>query len=147
MICIIQYSIFTMISSVYAPNFPHMENGMAFVRRLLITFLTGFAFATGVNLFVFPMTSRMIAGKQIAGMLGLFKVSLAAHGQYMSAITDAIHTSHGKGERGRTVPPDVDAKAKALKANTAAIGGLFSKLRMELTFAKREIGYGKLGPD
>ena len=147
MICIIQYSIFTIISSIYAPNFPNMAAGMSFVRRLLTTFLTGFAFGTGVNLLIFPMTSRGIVEKQIAGMLGLMKGSLMAQGQYMAAIGDAQRLANGKDGKDGTDPAGVNAKAKALKGNTTALGGIFAKIKMEITFAKKEIGYGKIGPE
>lgn len=146
MIAVIQYTIFTMIASTYAPHFPDMEAGMEFVERLLISFLTGFGIATGVNLFVVPITSRMIAGKQFSGLLGLLKGGLASHGTVMHAITNAHEqVSENKG----TAPDlaDVKTKAQELRKNLAAVGELYGKARLELGFAKKEFGYGKLGPD
>ena len=118
MIVTIQFSIFAIISCVYAPRFPTMDAGKGFVRRLLITFLTGFAFGTGVNLCIFPMTSRMVISKQIAGMCGLLKASIMAQGAYMQAVGEAKDPSEEK------------AKAGALKATRTALGGLFSSKKV-----------------
>ena len=143
MLSIIQYTIFTIVASVYAPTFPTMHYGMAFVRKLLVTFLTGFGIGTGVCLFVVPITSRMIAVKQFTGLLGLSKAALMAHGSFMHAITEA-NVATNKGE----VPDvtDISAKGKALKENLTKIGGLFSKAKLEVGFAKKELGWGKLTP-
>ena len=146
MVSVIQYSIFTIVASSYAPSFPNMEAGMSFVRRLLITFLTGFGVGTGVNLVVFPMTSRTIATKQFGGMLGLMKAALGAHGTFMAAVTEANQkVSDSNGARPDTT--DVVAKAKALKQNLTALGELFSKAKLEISFAKKELGFGKLSPE
>ena len=146
MISTIQYSIFTMVASTYAPQFPTMKAGMSFVRRLLITFLTGFGLGTGVNLIIFPITSRTIVAKQFGGILGLMKASLGGHGEFMTAVTAANQSVvDTKGKKPDTA--DVVAKAKALKGNLTALGGLFSKVKLEMSFAKKELGYGKLTPD
>ncbi|RMD45036.1 hypothetical protein DV735_g205, partial [Chaetothyriales sp. CBS 134920] len=141
---LIMHMIFIIIVAVYAPLFPTMEVGLKFIRLLLVVFLTGFAFAFGVNVFIFPISSRMIADKQIAGMLGLISAALNAHADYMSALRNAQ-----KNDLPGTESKEVDeltTKAKALKGNISAIGALLSKLRLEINFAKKEIGYGKIGP-
>ncbi len=146
MISVIQYSIFTLVASTYAPRFPNMAAGMSFVRRLLITFLTGFGIGTGVNLVVFPMTSRTTAMKQFGGMLGVIKAALIAHGTFMESVTEANQkVSANKGAKRETA--DIKAKANALKQNLTVLGELFAKAKLEITFAKKEIGYGKLSPE
>ncbi|RMZ77624.1 hypothetical protein DV738_g4309, partial [Chaetothyriales sp. CBS 135597] len=141
---LIIHMIFVIIVAVYAPIMPSMKIGMEFIRLLLVVFLTGFAFAFGVNVFIFPITSRMIANKQIAGMLGLISGALNAHADYMAALRNAQ-----KENLDSATSKEVDElaiKAKALKGNISAIGALLSKLRLEINFAKKEIGYGKIGP-
>ena len=140
----IQYSIFAIVTSTYAPSFGTMSAGESFVRRLLLTYLTGFGFATGVSLFVVPITSRAVAEKQIAGMLGLMKASLAAQGTYMESLTES-HRLRDKDDAGKG-EASVEAKAGVMRANVGALGGLFAKLKLETGFAKKEIGYGKLRP-
>lgn len=56
-----QYCVFTIVISEYAPSFATVHAGLEFVWRMLLTFLTGFALAAGVNLFIFPLTSRSLA--------------------------------------------------------------------------------------
>jgi Putative ER transporter, 6TM, N-terminal/Fusaric acid resistance protein-like/Aromatic acid exporter family member 2 len=160
----IQYGIFTMVASIYAPQFPDMTVGMSFVKRLLETFLTGFGIATGVSLFIFPVTSRTVAGKQIGGLLALMKATIGAHGRYLHAISTTRHDSLGdlsqRGTAEQTAQADGKAKekeqisasqfsseAKTMQKLLSQIGGLFGKIELELKFAKREVAYGKLKPE
>jgi Putative ER transporter, 6TM, N-terminal/Fusaric acid resistance protein-like/Aromatic acid exporter family member 2 len=145
MLPIIQYCIFTLVASTYAPHFPDMTTGMDFVRRLLITFLTGFAIGTGVCLLVLPMTSRTIALKQYGSILGMMKGALVAHSSFMEAVTDANQkVSDSKGANIDT--SDLSARGKALKENMTKTAELFTKVKLEMSFAKKEIAYGKFGP-
>lgn len=126
----------------------------AFIRRLLIAFLTGFGLATGVSLFIFPVTCRKVVVKEMTGYLGLLKAAIAAHKNY-------IHTLEGKDMFGQTVTPtnetgDRSDKVKkkqakpevvAVKKTIAGIQALHGKLTADLAFAKREVAYGKLTPD
>ena len=141
----IQYSIFAIVTSVYAPSFGTMSAGESFVRRLLLAYLAGFGLATIVSLLVIPITSRAVAEKQIAGMLGLMKASLAAQGAYMKALTDS-HRPKDKEDAGEG-DASIEAKAGVMRGNVVALGGLFAKLRLEIGFAKKEMGYGKLKPE
>ena len=140
----IQYSIFAIVTSTYAPSFPNMVAAESFVRRLLLAYLTGFGFATGISLLVIPITSRAIAEKQTAGMLGLMKASLAAQGAYMKALTES-HRPKSK-EDASEGEKSIETKAAVMRGNVVALGGLFAKLRLEIGFAKKEMGYGKLKP-
>jgi hypothetical protein len=146
MISIIQGSIFVIIASTYAPTFPNMDAGMNFVRRMLITYLTGFGIATGVNLIVIPLTSRLTTAKQYAGLLGLMKLALVTQGSFMETVGNAHQrTTDNKGAE--TDTSDVKKKAQELKTNLLKVSELFSKTKIELSFAKKEFGIGKLGPD
>lgn len=137
MLPIIQFSIFTIVASVYAPSFPTMEPGMTFVRRLLIAFLTGFAIATGVSLFVVPITSRSSTEKQMGGLLNLFKGCIAAHGAYMSSISNSMGDQASQEEK---------EQAAKLQGLILAAGQLFGKIKLEVGFARKEIAYGHLKP-
>lgn len=50
-------SIFTIVSLSYGVIFPNMSAAISFMERLLEAFLTGFALATAVHIFVFPTSS------------------------------------------------------------------------------------------
>lgn len=136
MISMIQFSIFTIVASVYAPQFPNMAAAELFVRRLLISFLTGHAIGTGVSLLILPVTSRGTASKQMGGLLNLLKACIASQGAYMASI------SHGAKETGAE-------KAAAAKLQGVLQGAteLLGKVKLELGFARKEIAYGKLAPE
>ena len=124
----------------------------AFIQRLLEAFLTGFGIATGVSLFIIPVTCRKVVVKEMTGYIGLLKGAIAAHKGY-------IHSLEGSDMFGQTYTPDTEdgddkerkPKAKpevaAVKKLTGALQELHGKLTADLAFAKREVAYGKLTPD
>ena len=171
----IVYAIFTVVASVYAPGFPNMAASESFVKRLLEAFLTGFGIAAAVSFFIFPVTSRTITTKQVAGFLKLLQLSLNSHANYMTSIspeerksrveayadhapvidekeTKEPHKHHifhhkPKAESAKQVDAKLSAEAAAMKGVLFQIGALFGKLHVEVGFAKREIAFGKLRPE
>ncbi|KIW33378.1 uncharacterized protein PV07_00235 [Cladophialophora immunda] len=155
----IQFSIFVVVASTYTPTFPNMTAGISFVKRLLKVFLTGYALATAVSLFVIPFSSRLIAKKQIAGVLNLMKASLSIHTAYLHGITTSQTGSPGLlDENGNPLPlhenPEARVSMKAaeeaaqnLKVTIQKATQLFGQLKLEIGFAKKEIGWGKLQPE
>ncbi|KAK5079207.1 hypothetical protein LTR64_002373 [Lithohypha guttulata] len=135
-ISVIQYSIFTIVASVYAPMFPNMAAGMSFVRRLLISFLTGHAIGTGVSLFVLPVTSRGTVSKQLAGLMNLLKACIASQGAYLGSL------SHDGQENEKE-----KAAAAKVRSTLTAASELLGKVKLELGFARKEIAFGKLSPE
>jgi hypothetical protein len=123
-----------------------MTAGIAFVKRLLETFLTGLAIATGVSFVVFPVTCRKIVFKEFAGYLGALQGSLKAHQAYLQSLEDPDCLA-------KSVITNTDGKASltpealAVKAAIGGITALHGKLQGDLPFAKREIALGKLGAD
>jgi hypothetical protein len=154
LIVCIQFTIFITVSHTYAANFPTMEAGMNFVDRLLKTFLTGYALATGVAFFIIPISSRMIAKKQSAGMLNLMKASLTLHGAYMRAVgagglkRGGVHGDEEVGNAETDQPAQAATEAaQKLKTTLQKASQLFGQLKLEVGFAKKEIGWGKLQPE
>ena len=154
---VIVYSIFANVASVYAPNFPTMAAGIAFTKRLLEAFFTGFAIATGVSLFIFPMSLRTIFFKQSAGFIAAAQGTLKAQIAYLQTLEskDMFRTptesdqdekieKPSKHKRAKAAEPYGSAEARALKAANGALGELYGKLHADVTFAKREMGWGKL---
>ena len=151
----IMASIFTNVASVYAPIFPTMYAGRKFVERLLEAFLTGFAIATGVSLFIYPTTVRMTFFKQSTGMIQLIQETLKAQLAYFQCLerVDILALQSEVEERGNHSPKSGLAKLKAssetqkLKGSIGGLRELHSKIHAELTFAKREMAWGKLDAD
>lgn len=57
---VIIFSIVTIVAFAYGPIFTTVAAMNAFVKELLIAFLTAFGIATGVNLFIIPVSSRAV---------------------------------------------------------------------------------------
>ncbi|KAK5047031.1 hypothetical protein LTR84_006973 [Exophiala bonariae] len=155
----IQYCVFTLIVSTYAPTFPTMGAGMNFIQRLLKVFLTGQALATGVALFILPISSRMLSSKQMVGVLKLLEKSLSIHSAYLHGIT--THRAHdtdtfddngfakttANNPQGLASIEKAEQDAKNLKLSLQQASQLFAQLKIEISFAKKEIGWGKLLPE
>ncbi|TID19071.1 MFS transporter [Venturia nashicola] len=142
----IMYSIFVIVTCTYSPQFPTMNYGISFMRRLLETFLTGFAVAAAVHFVVFPVTCRKVVLKEFAGYLGALQGGLKAHQTYLHSLEDPDNFA-------KAFVSDVDsttkptAEAAGVRAAIGSITALHGKLQGDLPFAKREIALGKLGPD
>jgi hypothetical protein len=67
---VIMYSIFTNVAFTYGPLFPTIGAGVSLIKQLLEGFLTAYAIATGVNLFIIPVSSRTVVFKEFTGYLG-----------------------------------------------------------------------------
>lgn len=65
-----------------------MTYGIIFMKRLLETFLTGFAVAAGVHFVVFPVTCRRIVFKEFAGYTAALQGGLKAHQAYLHSLED-----------------------------------------------------------
>lgn len=143
--CII-LAVFTNVAMVYGPQFSTMAQAEAFALKLLYGFLTGFAVATGVSLFIFPLTSREVVFKGMAGYISSLRGALQANLEYMHSLEEedpfAVARTNTLGDH---VPKS--EKARAFKQKLAGLGALHAKLSTDLPFAKREIAIGKLGPD
>lgn len=127
----------------------------AFIARLLEAFLTGFAIATGVSLFIIPVTSRKVVFKEVTGYIGLLRGALGAHKAYIHSLetTDVFGKTYippqdeDAKRKEKTAKPKIKPEIAAIKKMTGALQELHGKLTADLPFGKREIAYGKLTPD
>jgi len=152
---IMLYSIFAGVSGVYAPQFPDMTVAESFVKKLLLAFIAGFAIATIINLFVFPITSRQVVLAQMGAYLASIKAVLEAEKDYLVSMetlqekesADTGSGSSGKLSKVKTVQEkqgEIVAATKGLKDVISGVTTLHGKLAQDLTFAKREVAFGKL---
>jgi hypothetical protein len=125
----------------------------AFIARLLEAFLTGFALATGVSLFIIPVTSRKVVMKEVTGYIALLRGSLSAHKAYIHSMEHSdmfakTYVPEAKDkENSKDTKPKMKPEVAAIKKMVGSIQELHGKLTADLPFAKREIAYGKLSPD
>jgi len=116
--------------------------------------LTGLALSLGVNLLFFPVSSRMVLFKELAGAIGLLRKAVSLQKAYlvrlesddMFAVVTRTATSpllqDGNGGHPRLTK---EAKAAmALKQVTDQMGELAGKLNTDIVFAKRDIAWGHL---
>ncbi|EOA87360.1 hypothetical protein ACJQWK_10179 [Exserohilum turcicum] len=145
------YAIFVNVAATSGILFRTVPQCEAFIKRLLIIFLTGLGIATGVSLLIIPVTSRKVVMKEFAGYIGLLKGALGAHKTYLHSLEDGDMYAQkyvpderdGKKHQTRKDKPEI----AAIKTMTRSLQELHGKLSADLPFAKREIAYGKLTPD
>ncbi|KAL8808256.1 MAG: hypothetical protein Q9200_004348 [Gallowayella weberi] len=156
---VIMYSIFTNVASTYAPQFATMTQGIAFARRLIEAFLTGFAIAIGVSFLVFPLTSRTVVFKTMTAYIGALRGALKAQSSYLESLEDtsAFGTPPQRDEgiqdtdkklrkphKPKESHDQLSPQANTLKAAVASLGELHGKATTDMAFAKREVAFGNL---
>ncbi|KAL2280846.1 hypothetical protein FJTKL_12162 [Diaporthe vaccinii] len=156
---VIIYSIVVNISCTFGPEFPTLAVAEAFIQRLLTAIFMGLAIATAVSLIVFPVSSRQVVAKQMAGVLGLFKKSIVLEKQYLQGLEkedmfalEITETSAGRSEperkggkkdKGPKLTKEQN-NALALRGTIGAIRELMGKIYGDMKFAKRDIAWGHL---
>lgn len=69
----IMFSIFTNVAFTFGPIFTKMSEAEAIIKELLEGFLTAMAVATGVSLFIFPVSSRTVVSKEYVDYIQLIR--------------------------------------------------------------------------
>ncbi|KAF2861628.1 hypothetical protein K470DRAFT_214617 [Piedraia hortae CBS 480.64] len=143
----LQMIIFANVAAVYGARFATMIQAQAFIRRMLLSFLSGQAIAAGVSLFIFPFSSRQIVFKIIPEYLSTIQAVVSSHLDYLHSLEDvdafALHRINTAGEEDTAQ----SAEAKYFHTKVNELSALHAQLGAELPFAKREISLGKMGPD
>lgn len=151
---IITYSILVNVACTYGPFLQTVPQAEAFVKKLVAAMLTGLALSLGVNLFFFPVSSRMVVFKEMAGAIGLMRKTVSLQKAYlvrlesddMFAVVTRTTTSPLL-QDGKDGNPRLTKEAKAamaLKQVTDQLGELAGKLNADMVFAKRDIAWGHL---
>ena len=74
---VIIYSILVNISATFGPSMTTTIAAEQFIKQLLAPMLVALDLATAVNLFVFPVSSRMVVCKEFAGAIGLLRKTVS----------------------------------------------------------------------
>jgi hypothetical protein len=119
-----------------------MIYGKTFAKLLLQSQLIGLGVATGVSLFIIPVSCRTIILKQITRYLGGLQECFEAYKTLLQSLEnqDAMSDLLIIGRKPRP-------EAAAVTGATNALTALHGQIQTDLPFAKREIAYGKLSPD
>lgn len=142
----IMWAVLANVAMTYGPQFSTMIQAEAFIKKLLTTFLTGFAIATGISLLIFPHTSRQVVFKQMSAYISSLRGAVQANLKYLESLEEtdmfAAQRTNTAGEK-----PPRSKEAQDFKQQVQGLAGLHAKLGADLPFAKREIAMGRLGPD
>ncbi|KAF2667026.1 hypothetical protein BT63DRAFT_427445 [Microthyrium microscopicum] len=138
----IMFCILTTVSTMNSPLFPTMTYAITFIKTLLKAVFLGLGIATGVALFIVPVASRTIVGKIFTGLLMSIKGCLTSYG----ALLKSFESEDAMADM-LVADREPRAEVKAARAAIKGTSALQAKLQVELPFAKREVGIGKLGPD
>lgn len=153
----VAFSIFASVTITRAGTFITLSEGLDFISRLLKGFMIGFAIATGVSLFIFPITSRGNVFHDIKEYVSSVEGVLEAQKSFAegSAAT-GLFSGNGFLRRARTAmdtrdmqsetDTDLQCKQKRLQAAMNKLNGLHSKMHADLFYSKEEIAWGKLSP-
>jgi hypothetical protein len=152
----ILYSIFVSVAMTYGTQFPNMTYSISFMKMLLEAFLAGFAIATGVSLFIIPVSSRQVVLKEMTGYMMCLGGLLQAQTAYMQSLekydprdgAKKSESTNSKSKNGRTEDatnsPFLTAQVQKVQEMLQKTFELHTKLPGDLEFAKREIVFGKL---
>jgi len=171
---VILFSILVNVASTFGTRMPTVTVAEHFIQELITAMLTGLALAAGVNLLVIPISSRMVVFKEFAGAIGLLRKALGLQKKYMVGLEEldmfAVVTHQAtmeareatkrdkkkkkkKKKKKATEPDEADTQpsmtkeaaiAKELKAAVAQVREMSGKIQADITFAKRDIAWGKL---
>ena len=154
---VIAYSIFVNVGLTYGPSFPNMAAGISFAKRLLEAFLTGFAIAAAVSLFVFPLTVRMGFLKQAAGFIRAVQNTLKAQNSYLQTLEkkdmfrkpqgvedEPTNGKLGKGRKAKNHVAVLTPEHERLTTAIGALGEVYGKMYADKPFVKREAAFDKL---
>ncbi|KAI1124338.1 hypothetical protein F5Y10DRAFT_31356 [Nemania abortiva] len=163
---VIVYSILTNISCTFSPMITSNAAFESIVRRLYTAMLLGFAFAAGVSLLVFPVSSRAVWAAQLKAAIQLLQGAVKQEKAYLQSLEredmfaipadicaathvsdsgDSVDTASEEKRKNKAKPePRSTAEAKAIKDTMFNLRLLTSKIYVDLPFAKRDIAWAKL---
>jgi hypothetical protein len=152
----VAFAIFAGITLTRAPQVPSVTIGLDFIKELLLAFLFGFTIATGVSLFILPITNRrnFFMGTQkyaatIEAILGAQKDHVRAHHDHLarqsrSRAFDLPQQEQPQNSGYRISSQRDESKANRLKSAMISLIGIHDNLHGDLVYAKNEIAWGKL---
>ncbi|KAL2131186.1 hypothetical protein VTI74DRAFT_5434 [Chaetomium olivicolor] len=155
---VITYSILVNVSTTFGPIMNTVPAATLFIQELLTAMLAALALAFGVNILVFPVSSRLVVFKEMAGAIGLLRKTVSLQKAYLASLTSSAASdgavltetflSKGDGdvheEQGEPELTKKAQAAKALEETGAQLRELAGKLHADIPFAKRDIAWGKL---
>ncbi|KAK4226098.1 hypothetical protein QBC38DRAFT_240235 [Podospora fimiseda] len=150
---VIVYSILVNVATTNGPFMTKVSTAETFVKQLMTSMLVALALCLGVNLLVFPISSRLVVFKEFEGAIGLLRRTVSLQKAYLvsiesedmfATVTRTNTTAAGlkKGEKPRLTKEE--KAATALRETGGKLRELAGKLHADVPFAKRDFAWGKL---
>lgn len=156
----VAFSIFSCVTITRGGAFITVDEGLSFITRLLKGFMLGFAIATGVSLFILPITSRGHVFQDIKSYVSQIETVLQAQISFVKrSSTSGVWTGdQGLLERTRSAQSgrsgnggnesnnvsSLESKKQQLAASMGKLNALHGKLQSDLFYSKDEFAWGKL---
>ncbi|EHY56249.1 uncharacterized protein HMPREF1120_04338 [Exophiala dermatitidis NIH/UT8656] len=158
----VAFSIFPGVALTHAVQFSTVEQGLGFIKQLLIAFLLGFSIATGISLLIVPISSRCNVLKDIIAYAQVIDNVFEAQKAYIqiaegptglkgATISDngvdvqfSERHDHQHPLRKTTDGADTNEKQSELNRSMAALIAIHDKLANDLILAESEMAWGKL---
>ncbi|KAK1142624.1 hypothetical protein N8T08_007428 [Aspergillus melleus] len=153
----VAFSIFCSVTITRAGTFVTLSEGLSFIARLLKGFMIGFAIATGVSLFILPITSRGDVFHDVRGYVAQIDALLKAQIDFLIGSEDVwtggkgllSRTRTARSMRGAEAPGEsgLEGKRKRLAAGMGKLNALHGKLQSDLFYSTDEFAWGKLSAE
>lgn len=132
--------IYLIVALTSGVNLQTMDAAMEFSDKLLVNFMLGLSVATGVSLFVFPLSCRTVFFESVSNYFATMRKTIKTQQTFLSAMRERDPWCTGPGE----------ADIAELTAHKKALEGLYAAaadVRGNLEFAGKEPAWGNLNKD
>ncbi|KAH7139665.1 hypothetical protein B0J13DRAFT_558318 [Dactylonectria estremocensis] len=153
---IVASSIFALVALTRAGNWVTVDQGLAFIVRLMKTFLIGFAIPTGVSLLILPRTCREGVFKDTRNFVRETNAVLQALTEFVDTAsrssfltrqkTHVISEDDASSQDDAEMPAEVKfskARSRLIKASDT-LNALDAKIQAGLKYSRNEMAWGKL---
>ena len=138
----VAFSIFVVVTLTRSGTFTDMQQALAFIKRLLETFLIGLAVACGVSLLVLPATCRGAVFKDITSYTASSEALLDSLVSFVQYTSKDAFLGADLGEQNHSL--NAEEARKKLTATAGKLNDLESGMQTNLHYADNEVALGKL---
>jgi Putative ER transporter, 6TM, N-terminal len=137
----ILFNILLIVICSNAPHFPNTTVIRSFLSSLSKAVFLGLGIGTGVSLFILPISLKSLVVKQLSGLMMGVKAALNAYRTFIFTLGDEERVSEALLDDQEVLP-----YVSAVNSAFATVSAANSKLQVDLSLAKREIGVDMFGP-
>ncbi|KAJ5671634.1 hypothetical protein N7507_000761 [Penicillium longicatenatum] len=141
------FSTFIQVTATYRTLFATIDEVGSLIKRLVETFFAGFGLAAAVNVVIIPLTSRKLVSMHMTETINAIRGTLDAQREFTQSLSSGDWLFvHDKLDLSQQEARSSWTEANILKTKIMEAAIALGKVTSELRYAKREIGWGYLGP-